>query len=186
MCLSFPFHRNRPKSISGFFGFFAGRDNPVSSARTREQLGWNPTGPSLLTDLGNMRYSPGLNDFLVRTMSSHTSKRLNQLRRKDPQTESGPRKPDKLLVQANPTLPITEGIDMKKTWFITGASRGFGRIWAEAALKRGDRVTATARKLAGRCRSRGALRRHGAAPRPRRHRLRAGAPDGSAGIRALR
>jgi len=23
---------------------------------------------------------------------------------------------------------------MKKTWFITGASRGFGRIWAEAAL----------------------------------------------------
>ena len=40
------------------------------------------------------------------------------------------------------------GIYMQKTWFITGASRGFGRIWAEAALKRGDRVTATARKLA--------------------------------------
>jgi NAD(P)-dependent dehydrogenase (short-subunit alcohol dehydrogenase family) len=37
---------------------------------------------------------------------------------------------------------------MQKTWFITGASRGFGRIWAEAALKRGDRVTVTARKLA--------------------------------------
>ncbi len=37
---------------------------------------------------------------------------------------------------------------MKKTWFITGASRGFGRIWAEAALKRGDQVTTTARKLA--------------------------------------
>ena len=37
---------------------------------------------------------------------------------------------------------------MNKTWFITGASRGFGRIWAEAALKRGDQVTATARKLA--------------------------------------
>ena len=37
---------------------------------------------------------------------------------------------------------------MKKTWFITGASRGFGRIWAEAALKRCDRVTATARNLA--------------------------------------
>ncbi len=32
-----------------------------------------------------------------------------------------------------------------KTWFITGASRGFGRIWAEAALARGDRVVATAR-----------------------------------------
>jgi NAD(P)-dependent dehydrogenase (short-subunit alcohol dehydrogenase family) len=35
----------------------------------------------------------------------------------------------------------------QKVWFITGASRGFGRIWAEAALKRGDRVVATARSL---------------------------------------
>ncbi|MFR0354991.1 SDR family NAD(P)-dependent oxidoreductase [Streptomyces sediminimaris] len=33
-----------------------------------------------------------------------------------------------------------------KTWFITGASRGFGRIWAAAALSRGDRVAATARR----------------------------------------
>ena len=32
-----------------------------------------------------------------------------------------------------------------KVWFITGASRGFGRVWAEAALKRGDRVVAAAR-----------------------------------------
>ena len=32
-----------------------------------------------------------------------------------------------------------------KTWFITGTSRGFGRIWTEAALVRGDRVAATAR-----------------------------------------
>jgi NAD(P)-dependent dehydrogenase (short-subunit alcohol dehydrogenase family) len=36
---------------------------------------------------------------------------------------------------------------MPKTWFITGASRGFGREWAEAALERGDQVAATARKL---------------------------------------
>jgi NAD(P)-dependent dehydrogenase (short-subunit alcohol dehydrogenase family) len=36
---------------------------------------------------------------------------------------------------------------MKKTWLITGASRGFGRVWAEAALERGDQVAATARKL---------------------------------------
>lgn len=35
-----------------------------------------------------------------------------------------------------------------KIWFITGSSRGFGRVWAEAALKRGDKVAATARKLA--------------------------------------
>jgi NAD(P)-dependent dehydrogenase (short-subunit alcohol dehydrogenase family) len=32
-----------------------------------------------------------------------------------------------------------------KVWFITGCSKGFGRIWAEAALERGDKVTATAR-----------------------------------------
>lgn len=35
----------------------------------------------------------------------------------------------------------------QKVWFITGASRGFGRVWAEAALQRGDKVVATARKL---------------------------------------
>lgn len=34
---------------------------------------------------------------------------------------------------------------VKKIWFITGASRGFGRHWAEAALRRGDAVAATAR-----------------------------------------
>jgi NAD(P)-dependent dehydrogenase (short-subunit alcohol dehydrogenase family) len=34
-----------------------------------------------------------------------------------------------------------------KVWFITGTSKGFGRIWAEAALARGDRVTATARDV---------------------------------------
>jgi len=35
----------------------------------------------------------------------------------------------------------------QKTWFITGASRGFGREWAIAALERGDSVAATARDL---------------------------------------
>ena len=35
-----------------------------------------------------------------------------------------------------------------KVWFITGASRGIGRVWADAALKRGDKVAATARTLA--------------------------------------
>ena len=41
---------------------------------------------------------------------------------------------------------------MSRTWFITGAARGFGREWAEAALERGDQVAATARdpeQLAG-------------------------------------
>ena len=34
---------------------------------------------------------------------------------------------------------------MAKTIFITGASRGFGKLWAEALLQRGDKVIATAR-----------------------------------------
>jgi NAD(P)-dependent dehydrogenase (short-subunit alcohol dehydrogenase family) len=33
----------------------------------------------------------------------------------------------------------------QKVWFITGASRGFGREWTIAALERGDSVAATAR-----------------------------------------
>src|SRR5437870_1081831 len=36
---------------------------------------------------------------------------------------------------------------MSKTIFITGASRGFGKIWTEAFLKRGDKVAATVRDL---------------------------------------
>jgi NAD(P)-dependent dehydrogenase (short-subunit alcohol dehydrogenase family) len=34
---------------------------------------------------------------------------------------------------------------MSKTIFITGASRGFGKIWAEGFLKRGDKVAAAVR-----------------------------------------
>lgn len=33
----------------------------------------------------------------------------------------------------------------EKVWFITGASRGLGRVWAEAALARGDKVAACVR-----------------------------------------
>jgi len=36
---------------------------------------------------------------------------------------------------------------MSKTIFITGASRGFGKLWAEAFLKRGDKIAATARNI---------------------------------------
>jgi nucleoside-diphosphate-sugar epimerase len=49
--------REQAQEHFGFLGFFAGRDPLTSSAQTRAKLGWNPTGPSLLTDLGNMRYS---------------------------------------------------------------------------------------------------------------------------------
>ncbi|RUT71287.1 SDR family NAD(P)-dependent oxidoreductase [Flavobacterium cupreum] len=36
---------------------------------------------------------------------------------------------------------------MSKVIFITGATRGFGKIWAEAFLKRGDSVVATGRNI---------------------------------------
>jgi NAD(P)-dependent dehydrogenase (short-subunit alcohol dehydrogenase family) len=36
---------------------------------------------------------------------------------------------------------------MSKIILITGAGRGFGKLWAEAFLKRGDKVVATARNL---------------------------------------
>ncbi len=50
-----------PEDATKHFGWlaaFVGRDAPASSAHTREKLGWNPTGPSLISDLNNMRYSP--------------------------------------------------------------------------------------------------------------------------------
>lgn len=46
-----------------------------------------------------------------------------------------------------------------KVWFITGTSKGFGRIWAEAALARGDRVAATARNVES---LKGLVDKHGA------------------------
>jgi len=51
-----------PEEASAHFGWlamFAGLDMPASSAQTREKLGWNPTGPGLITDLEHMRYFPG-------------------------------------------------------------------------------------------------------------------------------
>ncbi len=49
-----------PEDAPAHFGWlapFAAWDLPGSSAQTREKLAWNPTGPNLLADLGNMRYS---------------------------------------------------------------------------------------------------------------------------------
>ena len=43
--------------------------------------------------------------------------------------------------------PAPTSVTSPKVWFITGASRGFGRIWTEAVLERGDKVAATARNL---------------------------------------
>lgn len=49
-----------PEEAAAHFGWlaiFVGRDMTASSAQTRQRLGWNPTGPGLLTDLANMDYS---------------------------------------------------------------------------------------------------------------------------------
>jgi nucleoside-diphosphate-sugar epimerase len=48
-----------PEEAASHFGWlshFVGFDLPASSAMTREQLGWNPTGSGLISDLQNMRY----------------------------------------------------------------------------------------------------------------------------------
>jgi hypothetical protein len=42
---------------------------------------------------------------------------------------------------------ICKSSTMFKTWFITGGSSGFGRALTETLLARGDRVTATVRKV---------------------------------------
>jgi NADP-dependent 3-hydroxy acid dehydrogenase YdfG len=52
---------------------------------------------------------------------------------------------------------------MSKIIFITGASRGFGKIWAEAFLERGDKVVITSRSLSG---LQDLVDRHGAAVLP--------------------
>jgi nucleoside-diphosphate-sugar epimerase len=41
----------------GWLAEFVRRDLAASSAQTRAKLGWNPTGPGLITDLNNMDYS---------------------------------------------------------------------------------------------------------------------------------
>jgi nucleoside-diphosphate-sugar epimerase len=45
------------KGHFGWLAMFAGLDLTASSAKTRKQLGWEPTGPGLIVDLENMRYS---------------------------------------------------------------------------------------------------------------------------------
>jgi nucleoside-diphosphate-sugar epimerase len=40
----------------GWLAMFAGFDMPASSAQTRQQLGWRPTGPGLIADLEQMRW----------------------------------------------------------------------------------------------------------------------------------
>jgi nucleoside-diphosphate-sugar epimerase len=49
-----------PEAAAAHFGWlamFAGLDLTASSAQTQERLGWHPTGPGLIADLEQMRYS---------------------------------------------------------------------------------------------------------------------------------
>jgi nucleoside-diphosphate-sugar epimerase len=49
-----------PKEAAGHFGWlapFAAWDMPASSEQTQKRLGWRPTGPGLIADLKQMRYS---------------------------------------------------------------------------------------------------------------------------------
>ncbi len=52
--LKLPVASIAPAEAAAYFGWlavFAGHDMPASSARTREKLGWRPTGPGMIADL---------------------------------------------------------------------------------------------------------------------------------------
>jgi nucleoside-diphosphate-sugar epimerase len=58
--LKMPVESITPEEAPEYFGWLAHLatiDLAASSALTRKQLGWNPAGPNLLTDLRNMDYS---------------------------------------------------------------------------------------------------------------------------------
>ena len=58
--LKMPVESITPEEATKYFGSLANLatiDLAASSVLTRQQLGWNPTGPDLLTDLRNMDYS---------------------------------------------------------------------------------------------------------------------------------
>ena len=50
---------SRVREHFGWLAGFVGTDAPVSSARTRELTGWEPTGPTLLADLAQPAYFAG-------------------------------------------------------------------------------------------------------------------------------
>ncbi len=57
--LKVPVKSVSPEAAQSHFGWlatFATHDFPASSAKTRKELGWTPTGPGLIADLEQMRY----------------------------------------------------------------------------------------------------------------------------------
>jgi nucleoside-diphosphate-sugar epimerase len=60
--LKLPVKSIAPEETQGFFGWlamFAGHDMPASSEQTRKRLGWEPTGPGLIADLGKLALPQG-------------------------------------------------------------------------------------------------------------------------------
>jgi len=61
--LNVPIVSMTPEEAAGHFGWlamFAGLDIVGSSTQTQQRLGWRPTGPGLIADLEQMRYSEAL------------------------------------------------------------------------------------------------------------------------------
>jgi nucleoside-diphosphate-sugar epimerase len=59
--LKMPVVSKSPKEAADHFGFlehFVSADSPSSSVQTQERLGWNPTGPGMISDLEKMNYFP--------------------------------------------------------------------------------------------------------------------------------
>lgn len=59
--LGLPVKSITPEAAGEHFGWmamFALQDSPASSAKTREKLGWTPTGPGLIEDLENLELEP--------------------------------------------------------------------------------------------------------------------------------
>lgn len=57
--LDLPVRSIAPEEAQAYFGWlamFAGHDMPASSEKTREKLGWEPTGPGLLEDLARLSH----------------------------------------------------------------------------------------------------------------------------------
>lgn len=52
--------REEAQEHFGFLAYFFGSDLAASSAKTREALGWVPTGPELIEDLDSVAYFPRL------------------------------------------------------------------------------------------------------------------------------
>ncbi|ACB95119.1 SDR family oxidoreductase [Beijerinckia indica] len=60
--LSLPVKSITKEETPAYFGWlamFAGLDMPASSAQTRQKLGWEPTGPSLIADLERLHIAEG-------------------------------------------------------------------------------------------------------------------------------